>query len=201
MTMTFLFDIGNVLLKFDFVPALNSLKGAKAETNAIEKVIHAKDNFEAGKTSVKDFIQLLRKLLDFQGREDEIFAAWNSIFTLLPDTFSLAKKLSEQGHRLILFSNINPIHAQFCVDEYNLLDLFDHAVFSYEIGAIKPTDSFFVRSFEKFQIIPEDTIYIDDLPENIASGKRHGLRSFCYNYLQHDELLEWLDKEQCFISR
>jgi len=191
--MTFLFDIGNVLLKFDFLPALNSLKGNNAEINAIEKVMLAKDRFESGETSVKEFVHLLRTYLDFQGSDDDLFSAWNSIFTAIPDTFLLAKKLKEQGHRLILFSNISPVHARFCLNEYNLLDLFDHAVFSYEIGAIKPEDAFFIRSFKKFQIIPEETIYIDDLPGNIAAGKRHGLRSFCYSHLKHNELLKWLD--------
>ena len=46
--MTYLFDIGNVLLAFDFDPALNSLKGANHAPNAIEQIIHKKDAFEAG---------------------------------------------------------------------------------------------------------------------------------------------------------
>ncbi len=190
--MTFLFDIGNVLLAFDFLPALNSLKGAKPDPDAIEKIISAKDGFEAGETPLDEYIILIRELLDFQGSEAELFTAWNSIFTAIPETFQLALTLKAQGHRLILFSNINPIHAPYCVEAHKLSERFDHAVFSYEIGAVKPCDDFFTRAFEKYQIIPEETIYIDDLPENIAAGKRHGLISFCYDYRKHDNLLSWL---------
>lgn len=193
--MTFLFDIGNVLLAFDFLPALNALKGKNAHPDAIEKIIALKDGFESGETSLEDYIKILRELLDFQGEESDLCAAWNSIFTEIPQTFQLASTLKSQGHRLILFSNINPIHAPYCVETHQLNDRFHHAVFSYEIGAIKPHDAFFTRAFETFQIIPEDTIYIDDLPANIAAGNRHGLRSFCYDYRRHDDLLNWLETQ------
>ncbi len=193
--MTFLFDIGNVLLAFDFQPALNSLKGPNAQPDAIEKIIALKDDFESGETSLEDYILLLRDLLDFHGSESDIFNAWNSIFTEIPQTFELASKLKSEGHRLILFSNINPIHAPHCIRQYQLLDKFHHAVFSYEIGAIKPHDAFFTRAFETFNIIPEETIYIDDLPANIATGNRLGLRSFCYDYRRHEDLLNWLETQ------
>jgi FMN phosphatase YigB (HAD superfamily) len=191
--MTFLFDIGNVLLAFDFLPALNSLKGANADPDAIEEMISAKDSFEAGETTPDEYITIARNLLDFHGSKTDFITTWNSIFTEIPETFELARTLKSQGHRLILFSNINPIHAPYCVKKHKLLERFDHAVFSYQIGAIKPHDAFFIRAFEKYQIIPEETIYIDDLPENIAAGTRHGLTSFCYDYLKHDDLLLWLE--------
>ena len=196
--MTFLFDIGNVLLAFDFLPALNSLKGKNPVPNATEKVIESKDQFEAGEITLPDYILLMRNTLDFNGSEAELFRAWNSIFTEIPKTFKLARDLKAQGHRLILFSNINPIHAPYCMDKHQLSEIFDHAVFSYEIESIKPHDTFFTRAFEKFNIVPDETIYIDDLPENISAGKRHGLLSFCYDYNNHDELLKWLDAQIIF---
>jgi HAD superfamily hydrolase (TIGR01509 family) len=193
--MTYLFDIGNVLLAFDFQPALHSLKGENPDPKAIEKILDQKDPFEAGEISLPDYVLLLRDLLDFHGTDDQLFAAWNSIFTKIPTTFKLAQELKQQGHRLILCSNINPIHGPYVLEKYQLSELFDHAIFSYEINAIKPHDAFFTRSFDKYQIIPEETIYIDDLPENIAAGRRHGLHSFCYDYNKHDELLAWISSK------
>lgn len=193
--MTFLFDIGNVLLAFDFEPAIHKLMGKSADPEAFEKIIAAKDPFEAGEISQDTAVKLMREYLDFDGSNAEFFNAWNSIFTPVKKNFQLAKKLRKQGHRLILFSNINPIHASYCIREYQLLEHFDHAVFSYEIGTIKPNHSFFTRAFEQFDIMPKETIYIDDLPENIAAGKRHGLRSFCYDYRRHDDLLRWLETQ------
>jgi len=193
--MTFLFDIGNVLLAFDFLPALNSLKGDKSHSEVFEKILQAKDDFESGKLSTAQYLPMIRKWLDFSGSDNEIISAWNSVFTEITQTFQLAEHLRDQGHRLILFSNINPIHARFCTEKYRLLEKFDRAVFSFEIGAIKPEDAFFTRAFDTFSIIPENTIYIDDLPKNVEVGKRHGLNAFCYDFHKHHELLDWLKQQ------
>lgn len=194
--MTYLFDIGNVLLSFDFEPALTSLRGDNPASDAYEQLIVRKDDFEAGNISVEDYVLLARDLLDFRGTDEHFFTAWNSIFTRIPATFELAKRLKKEGHRLILFSNTSPIHAQYCMENYHLMEIFDEAVLSYEMNSIKPYDDFFTTAFERFNIIPEETIYIDDLPENIATGRRFGLKSFCYDYTKHDELLTWLEAEQ-----
>lgn len=192
--MTYLFDIGNVLLAFDFLPALNSLKGKNASATAVEELLHKKDALESGLITVDEYLLLVRSILDYQGSDAHFFETWNSIFTKIPATFELAKSLKKQGHRLILFSNISPIHSRHCLDTYNLSSIFDHAVFSHEIKAIKPDDPFFTRAFQQFKIVPEETIYIDDLVENIAAGERHGLKSFCYDYKKHHDLITWLEK-------
>lgn len=193
--MTYLFDIGNVLLSFDFAPALKSITGPNADPHAYDKIIEAKDLFEAGKMPISDYLSFAYPLLDFQGSDQEFTDAWVSIFTPILPTWELAKSLSEQGHRLILFSNTNPIHAPYCLENYEVFQYFDHAVFSHEIGAIKPQSEFFTRAFEQFDIIPSETIYIDDLPENIAAGESFGLRSFCYDHQRHEDLLEWLNQQ------
>jgi len=193
--MTYLFDIGNVLLSFDFEPALHSLMGEKSAPDAYDKLMVEKDVFESGLMTAEDYILFARKLLDYSGSDSNFIETWNSIFTKIPATFELAKTLKKQGHRLILFSNISPIHARHCLEEYQLMEIFDEAVLSYQVNAIKPHNDFFRRAFKKFKIIPEETIYIDDLAENIATGIEHGLKSFCYDYRKHHELLAWLDNQ------
>lgn len=190
--MTYLFDIGNVLLAFDFTPALKSLKGASFDPEAINKIIARKDDFESGKIPVDEYIAWASELLDSRANQEEFKSAWNSIFTPITPTWELAAKLKAEGHRLILYSNTNAIHAPYCLETYPVFEHFDHAVFSHEIGAIKPQPEFFLRSFEQFNIIPEETIYIDDLPANIAAGESHGLRSFLYDKDNHASLLDWL---------
>ncbi|MGJ8672090.1 HAD family hydrolase [Rubritalea sp.] len=189
---TYLFDIGNVLLAFDFTPALNSLLGSNSHPTALQQIIERKDLFEAGKIETSEYIQWASELLDFRGSEAEFKHAWRHIFTPIGSTWDLAKELKSQGHRLILYSNTNAIHAPFCLETYPVFEHFDHAVFSYEIGAIKPEDDFYLKSFEQFQIDPAETFYIDDLPENIEAGKKHGLHTHLYAAERHQDLLDWV---------
>lgn len=189
---TYLFDIGNVLLAFDFTPALSSLLGKNPAPSALAQIIERKDEFEAGKIDVSEYITWASELLDFQGSEEEFKHAWRHIFTPIEGTWDLAKELKSKGHRLILYSNTNAIHAPHCLETYDIFEYFDHAVFSHEIGAIKPEDAFFLSSFEKFQIDPTETYYIDDLPANIEAGKKHGLNTHLYSADRHQDLLDWV---------
>jgi len=194
--MTYLIDIGNVLLSFDFEPALKRITGPKADPQAFQKIMAAKDPFEAGQTPLRQYLDFAYPLLDFQGSDAEFATAWGSIFTPIMPMWELMASLAEQGHRLILFSNTNEIHAPTIVKQYPVFKHFDHAVFSHEIKAIKPHSEFYTRAFDKFQIIPEETVYIDDLAENIEAGIAHGLKSFRYDYNNHQALLTWLKEHQ-----
>ncbi|MFC4993155.1 HAD family hydrolase [Rubritalea tangerina] len=189
---TYLFDIGNVLLAFDFSPALNALMGSNPAPNAIQDIIARKDAFEAGQIPVENYIAWASELLDFGGDPDAFKHAWRHIFTPIEGTWKLAEQLKAEGHRLILYSNTNAIHASHCLDTYDVFKHFDHAVFSHEIGAIKPHDDFFTRSFDQFAILPEQTYYIDDLAENVAAGRAHGLNAHQYSASNHQALLDWI---------
>ena len=189
---TYLFDIGNVLLTFDFAPALNALLGPHSDPDALHKIIERKDTFESGKIEVDDFIKWASELLDFHGTEKDFKHAWKHIFTPIQGTWDLVEKLKSSGNRLILYSNTNAIHATHCLATYAIFEHFDHAVFSHEIGAIKPHSEFFLRSFEKFNIDPAQSYYIDDLPANIDAGRSHGLNSHLYSADRHQDLLDWI---------
>ncbi len=196
--MTYLIDIGNVLLSFDFAPAIQSITGPNADPEAFQKIMAAKDPFEAGQTPLREYLDFAYPLLDFKGTDADFTTAWCSIFTPIIPMWELISSLAKQGNRLILYSNTNEIHAPAIVKEHSVFKHFDHAVFSHEIGAIKPDSVFFTRSFDKFQIIPEETVYIDDMAENIEAGIGHGLKSFRYDYSDHQALLTWLEDNQLF---
>ena len=186
---TTLFDIGNVLLAFDFAPALGSLKGPAAKQDAFELIMARKDIFEEGKEEKANYIDWASGLLDFRGSHQEFEQAWTSIFTPITPMWELAAELKKAGHRLILFSNTNCIHAPYCLENYPVFELFDGAVFSHEIGAIKPEAAFYERAIEKFSLIPEETQYFDDLPANIEAGKKFGFHSQLYEMKEHQQSL------------
>ncbi len=190
--MTYLFDIGKVLLDFDFNPALSTLQGPAATAEGFENIMEYKDAFESGQVPAEDYIAFASKHLDFSGSSEEFRRAWNAIFTPIPANWKLVEQLKAQGHRLILYSNTNSIHAPFITNHYSVFEHFDGQIFSHEVKSIKPNNTFYQASIEKYHLIPEQTIYIDDMPENIEAGKRFGFHSFQYDLHNHQDLLDWL---------
>ena len=117
----------------------------------------------------------------FQGDEKEFCQAWQEIFTPIPATWELARSLKNQGHRLILFSNTNAIHIPYCYETYpELFELFDEAVLSFEVGAIKPEPAIYEYAICTYDLVPERTIYIDDLVPNIVAGRDFGFVTHQY---------------------
>ncbi|MFM2169972.1 MAG: hypothetical protein RI957_201 [Verrucomicrobiota bacterium] len=188
--MIILFDIGNVLLRFDYKEALHALipphLGRAEERLRLLDV--KRDDLESGRISANDFIEWSLLTLGAEASAEQFTAAWRSIFTPIPGTWELAERWSQQGHRLILFSNINPIHHPWIFDAFPVFQHFHGAVMSYEIGCMKPHDQFYQIAKQRHDLIPEQTFYIDDLMANIETGRRFGFHCHLYHPDRHDEL-------------
>jgi glucose-1-phosphatase len=102
------------------------------------------------------------------------------------------KQLNAAGHQLILFSNTNSIHCPWVFENYPEFSLFHGAVLSFEVGANKPHPQIYQSAVDTHSLVPESTLYIDDLPENIATGREFGFHCFQYDLKDHAAFDQWL---------
>lgn len=138
--MTFLFDIGRVLLDFDFENSLKRLFPADVNDpeTRMERLIERKDEFEAGLIDRSGYIGWALETLGSPATPEEFTDAWRNIFTPVEPMWRRVRQLAADGHRLILFSNTNAIHCPWIFERYPEFALFPEAVLSYETGFIKP---------------------------------------------------------------
>lgn len=195
--MTFLFDVGRVLLDFAFEPSLARLlpEGGASPDEKLKLLLERKDEFEAGRIDAETYIEWALATLESKATPDEFRHAWRHIFTPNLPMWDVARKLAADGHRLILFSNINTIHAPWIFEEFPEFSIFHGGVLSFETGFIKPHHEIYEYAIRTYDLVPEETIYIDDLPANIGTGKEMGFRSWLYDLKDHAAFLAWLDAE------
>ncbi len=193
----FLFDIGKVLLDFDFESSLSKFLPANHPnpTAALDKLLARKDEFEAGKVNTEDYTRWALETLDSDVSPETFHHAWCNIFTPNQPMWDAAKKLRAAGHRLILFSNTNALHCPWVFEAFPEFSLFHGAVLSYEVGAIKPQPEIYQHAIEKFSLTPENTLYIDDLPANIATGQEFGFQTHQYHLTNHAAFEHWLSQK------
>ncbi len=193
----FLIDIGKVLLDFDFESSLRKFLPADHPNPraALDNLIARKDEFESGNISVDDYTVWAMKTLETTASAQEFHEAWNRIFTPIEPMWQVARQLHDGGHRLILFSNTNALHAPWIFKTYPEFSIFHGAVLSHEIGAIKPQPEIYQYAIDKFSLVPENTLYIDDLPANIQGGKNFGFITHQYDLNNHPEFEIWLDQQ------
>jgi glucose-1-phosphatase len=192
--MTFLYDIGRVLLDFDFESSLARLLPAECPDPAerLSRLLARKDDFEAGAIDPDEYIAWALGVLGSPATPEEFRHAWQRIFTPNEPMWECVRKLSAAGHRLILFSNTNAIHCPWVFDAYPGFSLFDDAVLSFETGSIKPHPPIYQHAVDAHDLVPDDTLYIDDLPQNIATGREFGFHCWQYDLRDHQSFERWL---------
>ena len=194
--MTFLFDIGNVLLKLHFENFHHVILG-DGSAPLPDSLVALKDPFETGTIGDEEFVSRSVELLGGSLSPEVFTQAWLDIFSLNEPMWDVVRKLHKNGHRLILFSNTNGLHTRHFLKEYPEFSLFHHHHFSQEVGAMKPHNEFYQKAVDTYQLDPADTAYLDDLPENIATGKAFGFHSWQYDFNDHEACLKWLETLSC----
>jgi HAD superfamily hydrolase (TIGR01509 family) len=195
--VTFLFDIGRVLLDFHYEASLATLFSEEVtdRESRLERLLERKDDFEAGRVIEEEFIDWGIERLGSSASPDLFRDAWRNIFTPNEPMWNVAERLHAAGHRLILFSNINSIHSPWIFTRFPRFSLFHGAVMSFEVGALKPEPEIYEHAISTYDLNPSETRYIDDLPANIATGKAMGMRVWQYDIRNHGAFEAWLEQE------
>ena len=140
MIKAILFDLGNVLVGFDFQRGYRALAGAcRCPVEEIPQriagsgLIHP---FERGEMSSREYFRRFSQILEMEASFERFCELWSSIF--LPEPLVPERLLAElkQRHRMVLVSNTNEIHYRMIRRTYGLLRHFDAYVLSYEVGAM-----------------------------------------------------------------
>jgi len=187
-----IFDIGNVLLTFDYTVAEKEiLKHTGKHFPPSQEHLHPlRIDHETGLISRADFVRAVRFAFEHDGPEDHFLDVWSRIFEVNTPMVEWARSL-HVGTPLFLLSNIGCIHHDHIFAEYDFFTrLFRDGVYSYRVGVMKPSRRIFEIACSQFDIIPSRTLYIDDLAENVKGAKDFGLIAHHYNPKRHDFFLQ-----------
>lgn len=184
------FDLGGVIMTLDPAEALRRFK-ALGLSDA-ERYLDAYTqsgifgNLEEGKITAEDFRSKLSSLTGHELTFDECKHAWLGYRKDVPQrNLDLLKELRAKGYRLILLSNTNPfmmdwaLSCEFDGKGSSLNDYFDALYLSYRLGIMKPAPDFFRQVLDNENILPEETLFVDDGPRNVEAAGKLGFITMC----------------------
>lgn len=188
----YLFDIGNVIITFDFgISARRLAERSRASAGEIiERLTPLTTDLELGRLEVDRFIDEATSRIGYEGPPEDFRAIFADIFELNGPMAELIASLKAEGAPLFLLSNTNGIHAPFFEATYPVFDLFDGRVYSHEVGLMKPDPAIYDLVKRHLPLDPARTLYIDDLPANCEAGAAAGFLAHAYDPARHGELLE-----------
>jgi len=188
MIQAIVFDIGNVLLPFDYERAgerLIEMNRPMTPPNR-QDIIAAKAELEGGIIERQEFLRRVLPEFDHRGSAEEFLRVWEDIFERNLPMEALVEELSPR-YPLYLLSNISDIHREYIHKAYPVFGHFDDGVYSYEAGVMKPEGKIFEIARTQFGVNPDETLYIDDLADNVAAARQAGFISVQYDHRRHGE--------------
>lgn len=104
----------------------------------------------------------------------------------IEDTFDLIRKLGGTQHKLFVLSNMHLASAAHLEESYDIWRLFEGIVFSCRIRMVKPERQIYEYLLAQHRIAPTETVFIDDVAENLAAAAALGIGT-----------IQFLDPRQC----
>ncbi len=190
MVDAIIFDIGNVLLRFDFSLVTQRIAPfcSTAESSIHSLLAPLKDELESGRIEGETFLQEASRIVGYTGERSLFRAAWQEIFTPIEATHRLVEQL-HHTRPLFLLSNTNDLHAEYFLSRYPVFARFQDAVYSHECGLMKPAASIYEHALGKFGLRAEQVFFIDDLAPNVEAARAAGWRTHHYSEDAHGQLL------------
>lgn len=184
-----LFDFGNVIIDIDIPRAragLESLMRPDLPRTITEqhltKCIH---EYETGAIDTDTFINGILDNAKPHVQKEDVVEAWNSMLTGIPSyRFAMLEAL-KVNFTLLMLSNTNSLHLSWILshlsDIHGISDFekryFHSIYYSHQIGFRKPQEEAFRHVIEDSYITPSNTLFIDDMEENIRVAKRLGFKT------------------------
>ena len=185
------FDLGGVLVDLDFKAAINGLQqGGFAN---VKEQLMAFDQggifqkFELGEMTADEFRTAIRENSTVTLTDEEIDALWNAMLLEIPRE-KLELILDLRGKYMVyLLSNTNSIHWDYvCKNAFNyrgfrVNDYFEETFLSYEMHLAKPNKAIFEKVLHDANLLPEETLFIDDSEANCKAAEEVGIHAHHYH--------------------
>lgn len=187
MTKNLLFDLGGVIMEIRRQRCVDAFKRlGMADPDSLLGEYVQKGPFkliEEGAISAPEWRLEMRKWLPEGVTDSQIDEAFIEFLVGIP-----VERLRhlEQLHKrfaIYMLSNTNPvmwdskIADEFTHDGRNREFYFDGILTSFEAKVMKPDPGIFKIAIEKFGIVPEETIFLDDSQANLDSAARLGFKT------------------------
>ncbi|MES2708744.1 MAG: HAD family phosphatase [Verrucomicrobiota bacterium] len=190
MIEAILFDIGNVLLNFDYRRAVRALTARSTvsphEVAEVLDVLHGPH--ETGQLGMLPYFIEVAKRTGYRDSEEIFHQAFSDIFTPNEPMWEFVRPLFGKIP-VYLFSNVSERHEKWIFENYSELSRFDGGFYSWRMGCMKPDPEYYRKALRALPYAPERIAYVDDLRPNVLAGEAFGMQAIRYLSDDHPAFL------------
>jgi putative hydrolase of the HAD superfamily len=176
-----LFDLGGVVINFDFAGAFRlwaSRAGCDpselAERFALDEPY---EQHERGEIPASRYFAALRQSLAIDLSDEDFVEGWNDVYLGVVPGMSEVLTIAQRYLPLFAFTNSNPTHKSVWEHLYaSDLQPFETIFVSSDLGARKPDPDAFDLVARRMGFAPGEVLFFDDGAENVVGARAAGMQ-------------------------
>jgi len=190
------FDLDGVYFpdgKANFIKALGELGVSESEAKRVFlKSDEMNQQYKLGHMTDEQFWSWAASEWGIDQSPDQLAQLLIQGYSVDPKVQQCVKKVRSRNYKTLVCSNNFPARVEGLQARFSFLNDFDAAVFSYEIGASKPSSNIFNELVHRAGVPAETIVFADDDETNVAGAQAAGITAFVYeNFGQFtDQLTE-----------
>ncbi len=176
---TVVFDIGNVLLTWDPADIFFRITGRKDFKAHPLKSRIGNDiwlGMDRGIISKREAVHRFGRA--FPEEKETIAAFLDAVPDYIEprsDGIRCAQECKSNGYKIYLLSNFPQYAFERIQKKHHFFSIFNGGIISYQVQMIKPETEIYAKLIKQYNIVPSQTLFIDDREENIAAAETFGM--------------------------
>ncbi len=186
MINTIIFDLGGVLIDWnpDYVFTENYFDSQEQRTFCFQNVCTPdwNENQDAGYPIAKATEEKLIEFPEWENPIKDFYGRWVEMLgEQIQGTVDIFKQLKENKNlKFYALTNWSAETFPIAIDRFDFLQWFDGLVVSGEEKMRKPFPEFYKLLLNRYNVNPEETLFIDDNLRNVKAAEALGIKSIYF---------------------
>lgn len=184
MIKNIVFDMGNVLLRYDPEVPLQMFCATEEERSAIRKELFEGPEWVEGDlgtitNDMKYERVKVRIPLHMHAALKRCVYEWRVCIEPVRGALAFCEYARKKGCGLYVLSNASDEFYEY-FPIFSPFDYFDGIVISSDVHMVKPDVRIYRHLMEKYRLSPEECLFLDDTEENVAGARQAGMQGMVF---------------------
>lgn len=179
-----IFDVGNVLVDFQWDAYLDSLQLSPEAYDAVKKATHPTPWWEERDRGLSTPEESIREFQEhapgFEAEVRMVMEQENRSLHVFDYAKTWIRYLQSRGYHTYLLSNVCPHMLEGFREQMDFLPEMDGAVYSCEVHLLKPEPEIYQALLDTYGLKPEECVFLDDRPQNIEAARKAGMEGIVF---------------------
>lgn len=205
MIKNLIFDMDGVFLSKSHTLLLKDWTSPERYDFFDNLIFHSNEwrQLNEGLISISDATKVWKenKTLEDKKTIDNIVNTWCSNKIIDKKLVEYVRELKHLGYKLYILSNVPQQMIDYLESTKAYLQYFDGCIYSYKEHLMKPDSKIFETLLKRYDLKPNESLFIDDKQKNLDTANTLGINSFLYVFNHSQDLENFIDSTNEFNSQ